>query len=60
MTTLERIEDIIDVPLWEAAAKDIDWFKPPSSVLGVDPEQINPYTWFPNGELNTCYNSLGK
>lgn len=51
--------NLIDTQLWERASQDIDWFVKPSSVLGPRPGP-NPYTWFPNGQLNTCYNCLDR
>lgn len=54
-----KAEQLIDVELWERAAQDIDWFKKPTSVLG-ERSGPNPYTWFPNGQLNTCYNCLDR
>ncbi|KAI7885967.1 uncharacterized protein EV154DRAFT_521656 [Mucor mucedo] len=49
----------IDTELWKKAAQDIDWFVEPTSVLGSRPGP-NPYTWFPDGKLNTCYNCLDR
>lgn len=44
---------------WLGAANAIDWFKQPSvaygAVQGCDKEE-----WFPDGELNTCYNCLDR
>jgi propionyl-CoA synthetase len=56
---MKQEEQLIDTELWERASRDIDWFKPPTSVLG-DRQGPNPYTWFPNGVLNTCYNCLDR
>ena len=54
-------EQLIDYQLWERASQDIDWFEKPTSVLGERKEGgPNPYTWFPNGKLNTCYNCLDR
>ena len=41
---------------WAEKAKAIDWFKPFSKAL----DDSNPpfYKWFPDGELNICYNAL--
>ncbi|KDE03155.1 hypothetical protein MVLG_06350 [Microbotryum lychnidis-dioicae p1A1 Lamole] len=45
---------------WLNASKTIDWVKPPSVAYGqVGREQERP-TWFPDGELNTCYNALDR
>ena len=43
---------------WAEKAKAIDWFKPFSKVL----DDSNPpfYKWFPDGELNICYNALDR
>jgi acetyl-CoA synthetase len=43
---------------WSEKAKAIDWFKAPSKVL----DDSNPpfYKWFPDGELNICYNALDR
>ncbi|KAI8379017.1 AMP-dependent synthetase and ligase [Blakeslea trispora] len=51
--------DFIDKELWDRASRDIDWFQKPSSILGTR-SGPNPYTWFPNGKLNTCYNCLDR
>ncbi len=41
---------------WAEKAKAIDWFKAPTKVL----DDSNPpfFKWFPDGELNICYNAL--
>jgi propionyl-CoA synthetase len=43
---------------WAEAARAIDWTKAPTQVL----DRSNPpfYRWFPDGELNTCYNALDR
>src|SRR6201991_284557 len=43
---------------WGAAAAEIDWYRVPTRVL----DSSNPphYRWFPDGELNTCYNALDR
>ena len=43
---------------WSEKAKAIDWFKQPSKAL----DDSNPpfYKWFPDGELNICYNALDR
>src|SRR6201995_4171488 len=40
---------------WADAAKNIDWYQPPSVVL----DDSNPpfYRWFPDGTLNPCFNA---
>ncbi len=43
---------------WAEKAKAIDWFKAPTKVL----DDSNPpfYNWFPDGELNICYNAIDR
>ncbi len=43
---------------WADAAKNIDWYQPPSVVL----DDSNPpfYRWFPDGTLNTCFNAVDR
>ncbi len=43
---------------WGQAARAIDWTRAPTQVL----DRSNPpfYRWFPDGELNTCYNALDR
>src|ERR1700755_1879272 len=43
---------------WGDAAKDIDWYQPPTVVL----DRSNPpfYRWFADGVLNTCFNALDR
>lgn len=41
---------------WAEAAKDIQWSKPPATILD-NSEQPRTH-WFPDGELNACYNAL--
>ncbi|OQR82228.1 acyl-CoA synthetase short-chain family member [Thraustotheca clavata] len=55
---LTEYQRSIDNPeeFWGEAAKDIHWFKPFSKVL--DRSKAPFYTWFPDGEMNTCYNAL--
>ena len=43
---------------WGEAAKAVDWYTPPRTVL--DATQAPFYRWFPDGELNTCYNALDR
>jgi propionyl-CoA synthetase len=43
---------------WGEAAKAIDWYRPPSTVL--DRSGAPFYRWFPDGVLNTCYNALDR
>ena len=41
---------------WDEAANSIQWYRRYTTVL----DDSNPpfYRWFPDGELNTCYNAL--
>jgi len=41
---------------WDEAANSVQWYRKYSKVL----DDSNPpfYRWFPDGELNTCYNAL--
>jgi len=43
---------------WSEKAKAIDWLKPFSKVL----DDSNPpfFKWFPDGELNICYNAIDR
>ncbi|WP_353570810.1 propionyl-CoA synthetase [Candidatus Albibeggiatoa sp. nov. BB20] len=43
---------------WGDAAKNIDWYKQPTTIL----DESNPpfYRWFSDGELNTCHNALDR
>jgi len=43
---------------WGEAAKDIDWYKAPTVVLGASKAPF--YQWFPDGVLNTCFNALDR
>ena len=43
---------------WGEAARGIDWYKEPSIVL--DASKAPLYSWFPDGELNTCFNALDR
>lgn len=41
---------------WGALAKDIHWDKAPKTILD---DSESPFSrWFPDGELNACYNAL--
>ena len=42
---------------WMEAAKAIDWTKPPSAALGGEAPF---YTWFADGEANTCWNCVDR
>ncbi|MBD9374500.1 propionyl-CoA synthetase [Rhizobium sp. ARZ01] len=43
---------------WADAAGAIDWFKTPS--IAFDGERGVYGHWFPDGEVNTCYNSVDR
>ncbi len=43
---------------WRAAAKAIDWYREPDTIL--DDSNAPFYQWFVGGELNTCYNALDR
>jgi propionyl-CoA synthetase len=43
---------------WGEAANDVDWFRRPTQVL--DESAAPLYHWFPDGEMNTCYNALDR
>ena len=43
---------------WGDAAKAIDWFTPPKTVF--DASQGVYGRWFPDAEVNTCYNALDR
>ncbi|KAH8553263.1 hypothetical protein BGW37DRAFT_485072 [Umbelopsis sp. PMI_123] len=45
---------------WTQAIDDICWQQRPSAVLGPRDFQGNPYLWFPDGKLNTCYNAVDR
>lgn len=50
----------IDDPsgFWGEAAHLIDWTRSPTQV--VDTSELPFVHWFPDGELNTCYNALDR
>jgi len=43
---------------WGEAAEGIDWIRNPKIIL--DDSAAPLYRWFPDGELNTCYNALDR
>jgi propionyl-CoA synthetase len=43
---------------WGEAADAIDWIRRPQRVLDADRSPF--YRWYPDGVLNTCYNSLDR
>lgn len=46
--------------LWDKAIDDICWQQRPTSAIGHRDLKANPYLWFPNGKLNTCYNAVDR
>jgi propionyl-CoA synthetase len=46
--------------IWNKAIDDICWQQRPSAVLGERDMKANPYLWFPDGKLNTCYNAVDR
>ncbi|PPR17231.1 MAG: Acetyl-coenzyme A synthetase [Alphaproteobacteria bacterium MarineAlpha9_Bin3] len=44
------------IKYWQNKSEDIHWYKKPEKIL----DSSNPpfWNWFPDGELNTCYNCL--
>ncbi|PWN42579.1 acetyl-CoA synthetase-like protein [Ceraceosorus guamensis] len=51
---------------WLKASKDISWHLPPTTAYGKTDlsRETAPYaqgkTWFPNAQLNTCFNALDR
>ena len=43
---------------WTKAARAIDWVRPPERI--VDASRPPFYRWFPDAELNTCFNALDR
>ncbi|MEM7613545.1 MAG: acetyl-coenzyme A synthetase N-terminal domain-containing protein, partial [Pseudomonadota bacterium] len=43
---------------WMEAAQAIDWDVAPSRAL--DDSQAPLYTWFADGQMNTCYNAVDR
>ena len=43
---------------WAEAARGVDWVRRPRRVLDDDRPPF--YRWFPDGQLNTCYNALDR
>ena len=43
---------------WMAAAKGIDWIKPPSRALDASRAPI--YQWFSDAQVNTCWNAVDR
>lgn len=43
---------------WLDAAEAVDWFRKPKKAL--DDQQPPFYRWYPDGQLNICYNALDR
>ncbi|MEP6462551.1 MAG: propionyl-CoA synthetase [Frankiaceae bacterium] len=43
---------------WRSAAEGISWDREPSQIL--DDTNLPFYRWFPDAQLNTCYNALDR
>ena len=43
---------------WLEAAQAVDWTRKPTRAL--DSSRAPLYRWFPDGELNTCYNAVDR
>ncbi len=43
---------------WREAAAAITWYHEPSTVL--DDTSAPFYRWFPDGELNVCFNAIDR
>lgn len=58
MSYLEEYTQSIDAPeeFWAKQAKDIAWFKAPTTILSKDDNDM--HRWFADGELNTAYLAL--
>lgn len=41
---------------WEEASKSVHWHKKPTKILDTSDSPFNK--WFPDGQLNACYNAL--
>ena len=41
---------------WQEAAEAVHWFKEPQTILDTSESPFNK--WFPDGEINACYNAL--
>jgi propionyl-CoA synthetase len=46
------------VSFWRDASQAIDWYRHPQTVL--DDTDAPLLRWFPDGELNTCFNALDR
>ncbi|MGK0500760.1 MAG: propionyl-CoA synthetase, partial [Oceanicoccus sp.] len=58
MSYQDEYQASIDNPaaFWAEKACQIEWYKPPTTVLSVDEQGID--RWFADGEMNTCYLAL--
>ncbi|KAK4191223.1 acyl-CoA synthetase short-chain family member 3, mitochondrial [Podospora australis] len=51
---------------WGHQAEHLHWHKPPSAVLKRSTKELkngtshNHWTWFPDGEISTCYNCIDR
>lgn len=51
---------------WLKAARSVHWHKPPTVAYGptsnANAQYLDPqgHTWFPNGQLNSCYNAVDR
>ncbi|MFZ1061935.1 MAG: propionyl-CoA synthetase [Acidimicrobiales bacterium] len=52
----QSIED--PASFWAEAALGIDWYQQPSTIL--DESRAPIYSWFPDGEMNTCFNAVDR
>lgn len=63
-TTEQTYREVLEASLsdpeafWLEAADGIDWFRRPTRAL--DDSAAPLYRWFPDGELNVCYNALDR
>ncbi len=50
----------IDNPIefWAEAARQVHWYKEPTQIL--DDSKPPFYRWYPDGEINACYNALDR
>jgi acetyl-CoA synthetase len=44
---------------WGKQAERLTWFHPPSSVLDVDPMEVD-FAWYSGGRLNACFNCVDR
>ena len=61
MSSLEEIyrRSISDPEgFWREASAAVDWYRRPQKIL--DDSQSPSFRWFPDGEMNTCYNALDR